>query len=103
MKLIAILLIAALGYLAYSNPTETDFRAHLREEQGFAATLGLALTDLLSSGPRGGIQRENFVICSRFYVGGDGVLPRQDLAWGVGGQFFDIAEKKDIEPLKFGQ
>ena len=103
MKFPAFLIIAALAVLAYLNPTETEFRAHLRKEQGIAATLGLALTDLLSTGPKGGIQRENFFICSRFYIGGDGVLPRQDLAWGVAGKFFDISEKKEIAPLRFQQ
>ncbi len=96
MKFPAILIILALGFLAYTNPTETEFRAHLKQEQGFAATLGLALTDLLSTGPKSGIQRENFFVCSRFYIGGDGVLPRQDLAWGVAGKFFDISEKRDL-------
>ena len=96
MKLPAILILLALGFLAYTNPTETEFRAHLRQEQGIGATLGLALTELISPGDKGGVQRDNFFIASRFYIGGNGVLPRQDLAWGVAGKFFNIAEQRNL-------
>lgn len=84
-------LIVALGFLAFTNPTEEQFRAHIQVKEGLAGWLGLKMADLLSSGPQAGIRRENFYVCSRFYMGGDGILPRQDLAWGVAGRFVEIA------------
>jgi hypothetical protein len=74
--------------LALTNPDEADFREHVREKNGLAGTLGMALTDLLSGG-KGGIRRDNYIVASRFHIGGDGLLPRQDLAWGIAGMFFD--------------
>ena len=49
----------------------------------------MVVVDLLSGGGKGGIKRENFLVASRFYMGGDGVIPREDLAWGIGGSFID--------------
>jgi hypothetical protein len=49
--------------------------------------MGMAVADLVTGGKKGGIQRDNFTIGSRFYLGGNGVLPRENLAWGFGGQF----------------
>lgn len=88
MKRIAVLGGIVVVLLALTNPNEADFREHVREKSGIAGTLGMALTDLLSGG-KGGIRRDNYIVASRFYIGGDGLLPRQDLAWGIAGMFFD--------------
>lgn len=84
--------VVALAFLAFTNPDESQFRAHVQEREGLGGWLGLKVADLLSSGPHSGIRRDNFIFVSRFYLGGDGVLPRKDLAWGVAGKFFDIPE-----------
>ena len=55
--------------LALTNPDEADFREHVREKNGLAGTLGMALTDLLSGG-KGGIRRDNYIVASRFHIGG---------------------------------
>jgi hypothetical protein len=88
MKRIFVLGGIIVLLLALSNPDEEDFRGHVREKSGIAGTLGMALTDLLSGG-KGGIRRDNYIVASRFYIGGEGLLPRQDLAWGIAGMFFD--------------
>lgn len=88
MKKAAIAGAAIVALLAATNPDEADFREHVREKDGIAGSLGLALTDLLSGG-KGGIRRENYLVASRFYLGGDGVIPRQDLAWGIAGRFIE--------------
>ena len=95
IRSILIALAVALAFLAFTNPTETQFRAHVQEREGIGGWLGLKLADLLSTGPRAGIHRENFIFASRFYVGGDGVLPRKDLAWGIAGKFIDIESKEE--------
>lgn len=91
MKLILILIIIAAGALFFTNPNEADFREHVRQQEGLAGTLGLAVADLFSGGKKGGINRDNYFLCSRFFVGGDGVLPRRDIAWGIAGQIIDIS------------
>jgi hypothetical protein len=92
-KLIVLVLLAAVvTVLAVKNPTVADYREHVRRQQGLAGTLDLALADLLSLG-EGGIGRDNYWVASRFYRGGTGVLPRQDLAWGFAGIFWDLSEK----------
>lgn len=93
MKFPILLLIIAAVALAVTNPNEAAFREHVRQKEGIAGTLGLAVADLVSGGKKGGIQRDNFIIASKFYVGGDGVLPREDVAWGVAGQFIEIKAK----------
>lgn len=90
MKLPLLLLIVAAVGLALTNPTEAQFREHVRQKEGIAGTVGLAVADLVSGGKKGGIQRENYIVASKFYVGGDGVLPREDVAWGIAGQFIEI-------------
>lgn len=90
MKFIALLLILAAAGLALTNPNEADFREHVRQKEGLAGTLGLAVADLVSGGKKGGIQRENFFVASKFYIGGDGILPREDIAWGLAGQFIEL-------------
>lgn len=89
MKIPLLALATVLVLLAVSNPDEADFREHVRQREGLAGTLGLALADLVSGGKKGGIQRDNYLFFSRFYVGGDGVLPREDVAWGVAGQILE--------------
>jgi hypothetical protein len=81
---------AVIVVLALTNPNEADYREHIRQKQGLSGTIGMAAADLLSGGRGGGIKRDNFLVASRFYIGGDGILPRQDLAWGVGGRFREI-------------
>lgn len=85
-----LLLIPAVMFivLAVTNPDEADFREHVRQKQGIAGTIGMAMADLLSGG-KGGIRRENYLVASRYFIGGDGVIPREDLAWGVAGMFFE--------------
>lgn len=92
MSLVA--LAVALAFLALTNPTENQFRAYVQEREGIGGWLGLKLADLLSAGPRAGIRRDNYIFASRFFIGGDGVLPRKDLAWGIAGKFIDIEEKE---------
>ena len=92
MKFLLLLIVVA-GGLAFTNPTEADFREHVRQKTGIAGTLGMAVTDLVSGNGKGGIQRDNFIVASRYYVGGDGILPRQDLAWGVAKQFIEIKKE----------
>lgn len=87
MKKLLFLLAAIVVVLALTNPNEADYREHIRQQQGIAGSVGMAVADLITGGKKGGIQRENFIIGSRFYLGGNGILPRENLAWGVGGQF----------------
>ena len=84
---------AALLLLALTNPDEADFREHVRSRQGIVGTLGLAAADLLSGGGSGGIKRDNYFLASRFYVGGNGTLPREDLAWGFAGRFHEVSPR----------
>lgn len=97
LKITFVALAVVLVMMAVTNPTVEQFRGHIREREGLAGTLGLLAADLLTlpaeSGKKGGIQRENFVFFSRFYLGGDGLLPRQDVAWGALGKFWDIEPK----------
>jgi len=91
MKRLAVLGGIIVVVLALTNPSAADFRDHVREKQGIAGSLGMAMADLLSGG-RGGIQRDNYVVASRFYFGGDGVIPRQDLGWGIAGMIFESGD-----------
>jgi len=92
MRLVILLVIALLVILAFTNPNEAEFRAHMQQKHGIAGTLSLKVASIFSAGTSTGVHRDNYFLFSRYYVGGDGVLPRSDLAWGVGGKFFDIAE-----------
>lgn len=78
--------------LALTNPSPADFRDHVRQKEGLAGTLGMAMADLLSGG-KGGIQRDNYFVASHFYFGGDGVIPRQDLGWGIAGMIFESKQR----------
>lgn len=89
MKTLLIILAVVAAMLAFTNPNETTFRAHVQEKQGIVGTLGLGLADLLSKDAKRGIHRDNYFLFSKFYMGGDGILPRQELGWGIGGKCFD--------------
>jgi len=97
LKIMLGALVVVLAMFALTNPTVEQFRGHVREREGLAGTLGLLAADLLTlpaeSGKKGGVQRESFVLFSRFYIGGDGLLPRQDVAWGAVGRFWAIEPK----------
>ena len=86
-----ILLFIILALLAFTNPNIEQFRGHIKEREGLAGTLGLLAADVLSAtDPKAkqGIHRDNYILFSRFYLGGDGFLPREDLAWGALGKFW---------------
>ncbi|MBL9177560.1 MAG: hypothetical protein JNM65_05815 [Verrucomicrobiaceae bacterium] len=94
MRLIIFLLVALLVVLALTNPNEAEFRAHMQQKHGIAGSLSLKVAAIFSAGTSTGVGRDNYLIFSRYYTGGDGILPRTDLAWGVAGRFFDIGEEK---------
>ncbi len=96
MKPRTLIIVAAVlvAFLAYTNPNEAAYRAHVQEREGVMGVLGLGLADLLSKNNSKGIHRDNYLVCSKFYVGGDGLLPRQDLAWGVANKFIELDQKK---------
>ena len=89
MKKLLFLLAAIAVVLAITNPSEADFREHVRQKEGVAGTVGMAVADLLTGGKKGGVQRDNYLIASRFYLGGNGILPREDIAWGIAGFFIE--------------
>lgn len=97
MRLIAFLLVALLVILALTNPNEAEFRNYMQQKHGIAGTLSLKVASIFSAGTSTGVHRDNYYIFSRYYIGGDGILPRTDLAWGVAGKFFDIEEKEDLK------
>ncbi|MCF7790282.1 MAG: hypothetical protein K9N47_29450 [Prosthecobacter sp.] len=92
MRLILFLLISLSVVLAFTNPNEAEFRSYMQKKHGIAGSLSLKVASIFSAGTSTGVSRDNYIICSRYYIGGDGILPRVDLAWGVGGKFFDIDE-----------
>ena len=89
MKKLLFLLAAIAVVLALTNPSEADFREHVRKKEGVAGTVGMVVADLLTGGKKGGINRDNYLVASRFYLGGDGILPREDIAWGIAGFFIE--------------
>lgn len=95
MRLILFLLISLLIVLALTNPNEGEFRTYMQQKHGIAGSLGLKIASIFSGGTSSGLHRENFFLFSRYYIGGDGILPRTDLAWGVGGKFFDSDEGEE--------
>ena len=92
MRLIIFLLISLFVVLALTNPNEAEFRSYMQLKHGIAGSLSLKVAAIFSAGTSTGVSRDNYVVCSRYYIGGDGILPRTDLAWGVAGKFFDIDE-----------
>ncbi len=95
LRYVALLVLALItAGLALTNPNESQYRAHIQERDGLLGTLGLGLADLLSKDASKGIHRDNYFVASKFYIGGDGLLPRQDLAWGIGGKFWQIEPRR---------
>lgn len=92
MRLIGFLLISLLVILVFTNPNEAEFRSYMQNKYGIAGSLSLKVASIFSAGTNSGISRDNYLVFSRYYIGGDGILPRTDLAWGVAGKFFDIQE-----------
>lgn len=92
MRLIIFLLIALLVILALTNPNEAEFRSYMQQKHGIAGTLSLKVASIFSAGTGSGLHRDNYFLFSRYFIGGDGILPRSDLAWGIGGKFYDIEE-----------
>ncbi|MFZ2278256.1 MAG: hypothetical protein WAW39_10670 [Prosthecobacter sp.] len=92
MRLILFLLFSLIVVLAFTNPNETEFRTYMQQKHGIAGSLSLKVAAIFSAGTSTGVSRDNYIICSRYYIGGDGILPRTDLAWAVAGKFFDIDE-----------
>jgi hypothetical protein len=93
MRLIVFLVIALLVILALTNPNEAEFRSHMQQKHGIAGALSLKVASIFSAGTGTGVHRDNYFLFSRYYIGGDGILPRSDLAWGIGGKFYEIEEK----------
>ena len=93
MRLIVFLLISLLVILALTNPNEAEFRAYMQHKHGIAGSLSLKVAAIFSAGTGSGLHRENYFLFSRYYIGGDSILPRTDLAWAAGGKFFDIEEE----------
>ncbi|MBL9115991.1 MAG: hypothetical protein JNJ83_13370 [Verrucomicrobiaceae bacterium] len=91
-KLLHVAFGIILVLLFVTNPSVDQYRGYIKERQGLAGSLGLLAVDVLStSDAKGkGIHRDNYWLFSKFYLGGDGLLPRQDLAWGAVGRFWEI-------------
>jgi len=92
MRLIYFLLISLFVVLALTNPNETEFRSYMQQKYGIAGSLSLKVASIFSAGTSTGVSRENYFLFSRYYIGGDGILPRTELARGVAGKFFDVEE-----------
>ena len=92
MRLIFFLLISLFVVLALTNPNEKEFRSYMQQKYGIAGSLSLKVASIFSAGTSTGVSRENYFLFSRYYIGGDGILPRTELARGVAGKFFDVEE-----------
>ena len=92
MRLIIFLLISLFVVLALTNPNEAEFRSYMQRKYGIAGSLSLKVASIFSAGTSTGVSRDNYFLFSRYYIGGDGILPRTDLAWAVAGKFYDIEE-----------
>ncbi len=95
MRLALFLLISLTVVLAFTNPNESEFRTYMQQKHGIAGSLSLKVASIFSAGTSTGVYRDNYIILSRYYIGGEGILPRTDLAWGVAGKFFDITESDE--------
>ncbi len=94
MKFILFIIVLAVVGLAVTNPDEAKFREHVKQKTGIAGSVGMAVADAITGDKKGAVKRDNYLVASRFYVGGDGIIPRADLAWGVAGQFFETDKGK---------
>jgi len=81
LVIILILLAGGLVALAVSNPDESDFREWYIEEHGF----GGALVSLA-------VQRENRVFFSTYSIGGQALIKKRTLAYGIAGTFFKAGD-----------
>ena len=81
LVIILILLAGGLVALAVSNPDESDFREWYVEEHGF----GGALVSLA-------VQRENRVFFSTYSIGGQALIKKRTLAYGIAGTFFKAGD-----------
>lgn len=95
MKTLLLVVAVVFGMLALTNPNEEAFRGFIQTREGLGGTLGLGLIDLFSKDSRKGVHRDNYLVFSRFYLGGDGVLPRQELGWGIAGKCFYSGRKEE--------
>ena len=87
-------LAVAPVFLGFANPDREPVTRACAETGGPWRLAGAETAGLLSSGPRAGIRRGNSLFAGRFHPGGDGVLPRKDLTWGIAGRFIDIKERE---------
>jgi hypothetical protein len=79
MKKIVFILILIAGILVslvVTNPDERDFREWYVEEYGF----GGALVSLA-------VQRENRIFFSTYSIGGQAIIKKHTLAYGIAGIF----------------
>ena len=76
LLIILILLAGVLVVLAVSNPDESDFREWYVEEHGF----GGALVSIA-------VNRENRIFYSTYSIGGNGLIKKRTLAYGIAGAF----------------
>ena len=79
MKKLVIILILLAGvfvFLAVSNPDESDFREWYVEEHGF----GGALVSIA-------VNRENRIFYSTYSIGGNGLIKKRTLSYGIAGGF----------------
>ena len=81
LVIILILLAGGLVALAVSNPDESDFREWYVEEHGF----GGALVSLA-------VQRENNVFFSTYSIGGQALIKKRTLAYGIAGIFIKVGD-----------
>lgn len=98
MRIALIILAVVLAALVITNPDEAAFRAHIQERQGIFGTLGLTLADLLSPESNRGVHRENYIVFSTFHLGGDGILPRREIGWGIAGKCFERDLQREPMP-----
>lgn len=52
MKKLIFLLAAIVVVLALTNPNEADYREHIRQQQGIAGSMGMAVADLITGGKK---------------------------------------------------
>lgn len=81
-KLLAgLAIVALLVFLAASNPDSKDFREWYVEEHG----IGAALISIA-------VKREDKVFFSTYSIGGQGLIGKRTLAYGIAGTFFKAGD-----------